>query len=173
MELHIGPWSTTRRGGALGHHRPRRLWPDRDDRRNRQLTRANARQARLDKRGVLDRIPPRPALARPERAAARRRPGAELLDVLVQLAAKPADAVLVHALDAELLDEPVDLPSAHAIDVGLHHDRDDRLLTAPPRLQKTTGSTPAPTACGESRARSLTSPRLPQPRAIAVEMRHA
>ena len=32
--------------------------------------------------------------------------------------------------------EPIDLARRDAVDVGLHHDRHDRLLTAPPRLQK-------------------------------------
>jgi hypothetical protein len=62
-------------------------------------------------------------------------PGPELLHVLVKIAAHPADAILAHALDAELLNEPVDLARADAVEVGLHHHRHDRLLTAPTRLK--------------------------------------
>jgi hypothetical protein len=44
--------------------------------------------------------------------------------------------VLAHPGDAQLLDQPVDLASAHAVDIGLLDDRDQRLLGPPARLQK-------------------------------------
>jgi hypothetical protein len=42
-------------------------------------------------------------------------PVAELIDVLVQRPTQSADAVLVHAMDAELLDEPIDLAGVDAV----------------------------------------------------------
>ena len=106
------------------------------------------------------------------RVGALQRAGAELLDVLVQIAAEAADAVLVHALDAQLLDQPVDLPRRHTVDIGLHHDRHDRLLAAPPRLQKAREvRRPRPRA--RDRQLELAHARLPHPRAVSVEMRPA
>jgi hypothetical protein len=55
----------------------------------------------------------------------------EHLDLLVQAAAQPGDLVLGHALQAELGDQPVDLAGGDAVDIGLLHDRDQRLLGAP------------------------------------------
>jgi len=55
--------------------------------------------------------------------------------LLVQAPARPAGLVFVHAVQAELLDEPVDLSGRDAVDVGLLDDRDERLLGAPARLE--------------------------------------
>ena len=96
---------------------------------------------------------------------------AELLDVLIELATQAADAVLAHALDAELLDEPVDLPGRDAVDVGLHHDRHDRLLTAPPRLQERRKVGRARPGPGDRQV-DLADPRLPGPLAVPVEVCH-
>jgi len=97
------------------------------------------------------------------------RPRAELLDVLVKVTAHPRHPVLAHALDAELLDEAVDLPGGDAVDVGLHHDRDDRLLAAPPRLQEAR-EVRRPRPRPRDRKLDLTDPGLPRALAVAVEV---
>ena len=104
------------------------------------------------------------------RMRALQRPLAERLDLIVQRPAHRADAVLAHAMDAELLDEPVDLARRHAVDVGLHHDRHDRLLTTPPRLKKRREVRARP-LLGDLQL-DLTDPRLPPTRPVAVAMRH-
>ena len=96
----------------------------------------------------------------------------ELLDMLVEVAAQAADAVFVHPRDPQLLDEAVDLAGADAVDVGLHHDRDDRLLAAAPGLQKARKVRRARPGARDCQL-DLADPRLPQPWAIAVEVRHA
>ncbi len=106
------------------------------------------------------------------RIGAGQRPLAELSDVLVEVAAQPADAVLAHRLDAELLDEAVDLARAHAVDVGLHHHADDRLLTAPPRLKEAREVRRPRPRPGDLKL-DLTDPCLPRPLAIPVEVGHA
>ena len=70
------------------------------------------------------------------RVGALQRPLAEQLDLLIQRPAQRRDAVLGHPLDPQLLHQPVDLPGRDAVDVRLQHDRDDRLLRAPARLQE-------------------------------------
>jgi hypothetical protein len=62
------------------------------------------------------------------RVGALQRPAAERLDLLVQRPAHVRHAVLGHPLDPQLLDQPVDLPGRHAVDIRLHHHRHDRLL---------------------------------------------
>jgi hypothetical protein len=62
------------------------------------------------------------------------RPLTERRHPLVQATADRRDPILRHPGDPELLDEPVDLPGRNAIDVGLHHDRHDRLLRRPSGL---------------------------------------
>jgi hypothetical protein len=106
------------------------------------------------------------------RVGALKRPGAERLDLLVQRPAQGRHAVLGHALDAQLLDEPVDLARRDAVDVGLHHDRDDRLLGTPARLQERREVRRARTRPGNQQL-DLADPRLPRPRAVAVAMRRA
>ena len=39
-------------------------------------------------------------------------------------------------MQAQRLDQPVDLARRHAVDIGLGDDRDQRLLSAPARLQE-------------------------------------
>jgi hypothetical protein len=63
-------------------------------------------------------------------------PLAEDADLLIQAAAQPGDLVLGHALQAHLLDQPVDLAGRNPIDIGLLDDRDQGLLGAPARLQE-------------------------------------
>ena len=104
------------------------------------------------------------------RMRALQRPLAERLDLIVQRPAQRADAVLAHAMDAELLDEAVDLAGRDTVDVGLHHDRDDRLLTAPPRLKERREVRARP-LLGDLQL-DLADPRLPPPRPIPVAMRH-
>jgi hypothetical protein len=52
----------------------------------------------------------------------------EHADLLIERPAQRRDAVLGHAGDAQLLDQAVDLARGDAVDVGLEHDGDDRLL---------------------------------------------
>jgi hypothetical protein len=106
------------------------------------------------------------------RVGRRQLAAAELVDMLVELGAHPADAVLAHPVDAELLDEPIDLAGADAVDVGLHHHADDRLLTAPARLKKAR-EVRRPRARAGDREIDLADPGLPRPLAIPVQMRHA
>jgi hypothetical protein len=70
------------------------------------------------------------------RIPALQRPFPERSDLLVQAAAQPGDLILAHAGDAQLLDQPVHPPGAHAVDVGLLDHGDQRLLGAPARLQE-------------------------------------
>jgi hypothetical protein len=67
----------------------------------------------------------------------------ERFDLLVQRAAQRTDPVLGHPVDPQLLHQPVDLPSAHTVDVRLQHDRHDRLLRAPARLKEAREVRPA------------------------------
>jgi hypothetical protein len=62
------------------------------------------------------------------------RPLAEELDLLIQRPADRSNAVLGHPLDPQLFHQPIDLTGAHAVDIRLQHDRDDRLLGPAPRL---------------------------------------
>ena len=65
------------------------------------------------------------------------RPLAEAGDDRVELAADAADLALGHArLDAQGHDQVVDLARRHTVDVGLHDDRPEGLVDAPPRLQQ-------------------------------------
>ena len=70
------------------------------------------------------------------RVGALKRPLPERLDLLIQRSAHRAHAVLGHPVDPQLLHQPVDLPRTHAVHIGLEHDRDDRLLRAPPGSRK-------------------------------------
>jgi hypothetical protein len=63
-------------------------------------------------------------------------PLAEAADLLIQAAAQPGDLVLGHALQAHLLDQPVDLAGGDPVDIRLLDDRDQRLLGPPARLEK-------------------------------------
>jgi hypothetical protein len=100
-----------------------------------------------------------------------KRPLLERFDLLVQRAAQRADAVLGHAVDAELLDQPVDLPGRHAVDVGLEHHGDERLPGAPTRLQEAREVRRAGPLAGNQQL-DLADPRLPRPGATAVAVRH-
>src|SRR5829696_5178917 len=68
-------------------------------------------------------------------AAALKRTLTEDVDLLIEAAAEPGDLVLAQ-MQPHLLDEAVDLRLAHAVDVGLLDDRDERLLGAPARMQE-------------------------------------
>jgi hypothetical protein len=61
---------------------------------------------------------------------------AEYGDLFVQAAAQPADGVLAHRLQPQLLDQPVDLAGRDAVDIGLLDHRDQGLLSPPARLQE-------------------------------------
>jgi hypothetical protein len=106
------------------------------------------------------------------RVVALERPLPERLDLRVERAAERRDAVLAHPLDAEPLDQPIDLPRRDAVDVRLEHDRDDRLLRAPPRLQEG-GEVGRTGALARDRELDLADPRLPAARPVAVAMRQA
>jgi hypothetical protein len=70
------------------------------------------------------------------RVAALQRPLPERPHLLIQPTAQPRYLVLGHAGDAELLDQPIHPTGADAVDVGLLHHRDQRLLGPPARLQE-------------------------------------
>src|SRR5439155_26843796 len=72
----------------------------------------------------------------------------------------------------QLLNETVDLASADPVDVRLQHDRDDRLLRAPPRLQEAREVRRARPLLRDQQL-DLTDPRLPPPGPIPVAMRGA
>ena len=63
-------------------------------------------------------------------------PGAEGVDLSVELLADPADLVLGDAFDAERLGEVVDCPRRDAVDVGLLDHREQRSLVPAPRFQE-------------------------------------
>ena len=69
------------------------------------------------------------------RVAALERPVAERVDLLVEAGADPRDLALGDP-QPERLDDLVDLAGRDAGDVGLLHDRDQRLLGAAARLQE-------------------------------------
>lgn len=73
-------------------------------------------------------------------------------------------------MNTELLHQPVDLPGRHAVDIRLHHDREDRLLRRPPRLQKRR-KVRGPGPLTRHQQIDLPNPGLPHPRAIPVAMR--
>jgi hypothetical protein len=98
------------------------------------------------------------------------RPLAKQLDLLIQRPAQRRYTVLGHPVDPQLLDQPVDLASAHPVDIRLQHDRHDRLLTAPPRLQEAR-KVRAPSPLLGNQQLDLPDPRLPRPGAIPVAMR--
>ena len=99
------------------------------------------------------------------------RPAAKQLDLLIQPPADVRDAVLGHPLDPQLLDQPVDLAGRDTVDIGLHHDRHDRLLRPPPRLQKRREIAARPRP--RDQQLDLPDPGLPRPRAIPIAIRRA
>jgi hypothetical protein len=64
------------------------------------------------------------------------RPGAELLDDLIERARQPRDLAARHPLDPELLDELLHPPRRDAGQVGVGDHRHERLLRAPARLEQ-------------------------------------
>jgi hypothetical protein len=67
----------------------------------------------------------------------RQRARAERRDLGVQLGAAPADLRLGDAgIDAQGADQVVDLAGGGAVDVGLHHDRQQRPVDAPAGFQQ-------------------------------------
>jgi len=93
---------------------------------------------------------------------------AEYGDLFVQAAAQPADGVLAHRLQPQLLDQPVDLAGRDAVDIGLLHDRDQRLLGPPARLQKARDVRPGPQL--RDGQLQLTDPGVPAARPVAVTL---
>ncbi len=64
------------------------------------------------------------------------RPGPERADDLVELFADPGDLGLGDAgVRTECDDQVIDAARGHAVDVGLHHDRVERLIDAAPGLE--------------------------------------
>jgi hypothetical protein len=62
---------------------------------------------------------------------------AERADLDVEVGADPGDLGLGNAgVGAERLDQVVDLPGGHAVQVGLHHHREQRLIHPPAPLQQ-------------------------------------
>jgi len=94
----------------------------------------------------------------------------ERLDPLVESSAHDADAVLGHPVDPQLLDQPVDLPGRDPVHIGLEHDRHDRLLRAPARLQEQREVRRTRPLLGDQQL-ELADPGLPRPRAIPIAMR--
>ena len=70
------------------------------------------------------------------RVGALQGPLTEHPDLLVQAAAQPRHLVLGQVVQAQLLDQPVDLAGGHPVDVGLLHDGDQGLFGPPARLQE-------------------------------------
>jgi len=102
------------------------------------------------------------------RVGALKRSLTEYGDLFVQAAAQPADGVLAHRLQPQLLDQPVDLAGRDAVDIGLLHDRDQRLLGPPARLQKAREVRPGP-QLGDGQLQ-LTDPGVPAARPVAVTL---
>jgi len=102
------------------------------------------------------------------RVGALQRTLAERLHLLIQALTEPRHLVLAHA-HAELLDDAVDLARGDAVDVGLLHDRDERLLGAPARLQE---AREVPRARAQLRDRELdrAHARVPLARPVAVAL---
>src|SRR5439155_574853 len=72
--------------------------------------------------------------------------------------------------DPRLLHQTIDLPGAHPVDVRLQHDRDDRPLRAPPRLQKAR-EVRRPRPLPRAEQVDLPDPRLPPPLSVPLAMR--
>ena len=92
--------------------------------------------------------------------------GAEGLDLLVELAADPRYLVLRH-VDPELGDQVVDLAGRDAVDVGLHHHPEQRLLASFPGLEEAREVALA-RALAWHRQLDLADPGRPGARPIAV-----
>jgi len=72
-------------------------------------------------------------------------------------------------VQAQLLDQPVDLSGRHAVHVGLLDDRDQGLLSSPAGLEEA-GEVGALAQLGDGQL-DLTDPGVPSPRAIPIAMR--
>jgi hypothetical protein len=104
------------------------------------------------------------------RVAALQRARPERVDVLIQ---RPADAADLAATDpqAEALHELIDPPGRDAAHVGLLDHRQQRLLRAPPRLQKAR-EVAALAQLGDLQV-DLARARVPPPRPVPVAVRRA
>ena len=101
------------------------------------------------------------------RIAALERPVAEGVDLLVQALADPRDLALGDP-QPQRLDHLVDLARGDTGDIRLLHDRDERLLGAPPRLEEAR-EVAAAAELGD-RQLDLARARRPRPRPVAVAM---
>src|SRR4051812_2486397 len=97
-------------------------------------------------------------------------PLTERLHLLIQQPRDPADLALADP-QSEALDELIDTPRRDAADIGLLHDRYQRLLAALPGLQDRR-EVAALTDLRDLQL-DLTRPRIPPPWPIAIAMRHA
>src|SRR3954468_14071811 len=97
-------------------------------------------------------------------------PLTERLHLLIQQPRDPADLALADP-QSEALDELIDTPRRDAADIGLLHDRYQRLLAALPGLQDRR-EVAALTDLRDLQI-DLTRPRIPPPWPIAIAMRHA
>jgi hypothetical protein len=79
---------------------------------------------------------------------------AEDLDLLIERPAERRDAVLRHALDAELLDQAIDLARRDTVHLGLHHPPPRSPARSAAAAQGTMGSRPHPCASSARAARS-------------------
>ena len=102
-------------------------------------------------------------------AGVMQRPLAERRDLLIEPLAEPADLVLAHRLNPELLHEPLDFPGRDPVDVRLLHDRDECLLRPLARLEKRR-EVRGPGSQLRDREVDLPGPRLPAPSSVAVAL---
>ena len=96
------------------------------------------------------------------------RPLPKRVDLLVEALADPRDLALRDPRP-ERLDQLVDLASRDAGDLGLLHDRDERLLTA--RARREESGEGAAASDLRDRQLELARPRRPGPRPVAVAVR--
>jgi len=103
------------------------------------------------------------------RVGAVQRAPSERVDLLIQPAAHVRDLVLGEPPEAHLLDQPIDLARAHAVDVRLLNDRDQRLLRAAARLKERRQIAPSPKA--RDLQLDLPNPGVPGALAIPIALR--
>ncbi len=94
-------------------------------------------------------VDPRLAVGRVEEHVRERlvgqRPVGERTDLGVQIGADPADLTLADAgVGTQRADQVIDLARGDAVQIGLHHHREQRLINPPPALQQRGKKRPGP-----------------------------